>query len=364
MLCERIARALLDHEAIVEGGVDVGLGDRNPVDQAPPVLLGREDRGAAAVRYARSDHDGVPGPEPVGVREPLRADHLVQHEEGEADRFQHVAAPEPLRIVLGMRVLEGEAKGRLRVEAGLLAGADRGGEVGRIAGGIRLRALAADQVDGILRQVVSPGAGALVGIGDGAAALQSPFAGSADGAVDAARARGSARHDARLFGAEGERHLDHHRDVVGSAAVAEREELVAEDQFVDRVARLQRHAGAIKTAVAAGGGRVDQGPRVVVDRDRAQLLGGRRQGIGRLRRGRRLDPRDAEAGGQQIASARLVVGRAQHRLTPVLQGPRLVRRYRGHGDHDHRSDDGDRSHRPSCVRSHRRLPPKFCSRER
>ena len=79
-------------------------------------------------------------------------------------------------------------------------------------------ALAAHQVDGVVLQVVCAGAGALVGIGDGAAALEAPLARGRDRAVDAARAGRGRGDDAGVRRVEAVRHLHHHGDVRAAAA--------------------------------------------------------------------------------------------------------------------------------------------------
>ena len=60
-------------------------------------------------------------------------------------------------------------------------------------GGIGLRTV--DQRDLVGHEVVPAVAAALVGIRDGAAVLQAPFAGGADRTVDAARTRRGGRDD-------------------------------------------------------------------------------------------------------------------------------------------------------------------------
>src|SRR4026209_1202258 len=79
-----------------------------------------------------------------------------------------------------------------------LLGADACIEERILSGPPGARALAGDEVDGIAGEVVNADARALIRVGDGAAALQSPFAGSPDGAVNAARSGRSGGHDAGL----------------------------------------------------------------------------------------------------------------------------------------------------------------------
>src|SRR5262249_59738647 len=109
--------------------------------------------------------------------------------------------------------------GSEEIEGGGLRGVEIGGEVrvvGRRRGG---GALTADEVDGVVLQVVGAGAGALVGVDHGAAALEPPFAGGGDGAVDATRARRRRRDDAAVGHVERIRHLHHHGDAFAVVAL-------------------------------------------------------------------------------------------------------------------------------------------------
>ena len=99
-----------------------------------------------------------------------------------------------------------------------------------------------DQVDGVVLQVVRPGAGALVGVGDRAAVLEAPFAGGRDGAIDAARAGRWRGNDAAIGRVEAVRYLHHHGHMAATLVLLlEGEIFVARNKpFVDR--RIQRSA--------------------------------------------------------------------------------------------------------------------------
>src|SRR5262249_57096319 len=107
---------------------------------------------------------------------------VIEDRQGELDRAQHVLAPILLRVLLRMRMLEGEAVRCRSVEGAALGIADISREV-RVLRRRRVGALAADLVYGIVLQVVRARAGALVGIGNGTAVLEAPLAGGGDGAL-------------------------------------------------------------------------------------------------------------------------------------------------------------------------------------
>jgi hypothetical protein len=86
-----------------------------------------------------------------------------------------------------MRVLDREPVRALGQQRSTLGIGQRSGEVGRLAGRCGIGAHAVDQIDGIGGQIMHAGTCALVGVGDGTAHLQAPFAGGADRAIDAAR---------------------------------------------------------------------------------------------------------------------------------------------------------------------------------
>jgi hypothetical protein len=180
----------------------------------------------------------------------------------------------------------------------------------KLASSPAVGALAAQQVDGVVLQIVRAGAGALVGVGDGAAVLQPPFAGGGDRAVDPARARGGRGHDAGVQGIEVVRHLDH----AGDALAPVLGPLVG-DVFktcdlalVVRDGPVRLDVRPVERAVAAARRRVDQGAVVVVDREPAQLLHGRlgRVGDGGSRRGAKAGL--AEAGGQEVVVDAVIIG--------------------------------------------------------
>ena len=204
MVGHRRAGALPDHEVADPHGVHVGFGHRHPVDQplvrGPVLALGGADRRAASVRHARRDDDGVAlvdgGLLDLAVLVFL-TELLVEQEERELDRLQHVRAPVPLRVALRVRVLESEPVGSGRVERSKLAGAEPRSKDRKVSRRRRRCDDARDQVDRVVLQIVRACARALVRVGDRAAVLESPFARGGDRAVDAARARRRRSHDAR-----------------------------------------------------------------------------------------------------------------------------------------------------------------------
>src|SRR5262245_66126900 len=108
-----------------------------------------------------------------------------------------------------MRMLESKAVWRGVVEGRALDFRDRSNEIssGREA---CAGALSADQVDCIVLQIVSAGAGTLVGIDYRAPTLESPFACGGDRAVDTARARRGCCDDTTVTRVEAVGHLHHH----------------------------------------------------------------------------------------------------------------------------------------------------------
>ena len=180
--------AALDAEIAAGGDLDVGLAHCHAVDQPGSVLLGRGQGRTCAVAHAAGNHQRVGWLDELGapaVGQPV-AKAIVQHPEGELDGLQRVRAPILLGVLLGMRVLDGEPVGRGGVESGALGSAQPCAEVGGRAQRGRVAAPAVDGDRGVGLQVVHAGAGALVGVGHGTAALQPPFAGRADSAVHAA----------------------------------------------------------------------------------------------------------------------------------------------------------------------------------
>src|SRR5215472_2087618 len=75
----------------------------------------------------------------------------------------------------------------------------------------RIGAFASNQVDRVVLQVVSAGAGALISISHSATMLESPLAGGGDRAVDSTRAGGGGCHNTTVRRAETVGHLHHHR---------------------------------------------------------------------------------------------------------------------------------------------------------
>jgi hypothetical protein len=122
---KRLIVALLNRELRGESRIDVGLVDRDPVDQMFVVLLHGTQRRAAAIRHAGGDHDGVA----LVDFDALARKLLVQHLECEPDRAQHIFAPVLFRILLRVSVLEGESIGGCGIECRPFAVRDRRREV-------------------------------------------------------------------------------------------------------------------------------------------------------------------------------------------------------------------------------------------
>ena len=142
-----------------------------------------------------------------------------------------------------------------------------------LAGGHPARAHAVLQVDAVVLEHIQARAGTLVRIRHGAALLQAPFAGTADGAVDAARAAGRARDDAGMLGVEAGRHLHHQGDILLARAIigigdvfAARHQALARAHVSGRI-----HVRSVQGAIAAVGGNVEHGAVVGVDRIAAQF---------------------------------------------------------------------------------------------
>src|SRR5262249_10857043 len=181
---QRCPASLHDGKPGVELWIDVGLPDSDAIDEVIVVLLDGADRRTAAVGHARGDHDGIAFVD----LDVTTTELVIEDREGELDRAQHVLAPILLRVLLRMRMLEGEAVRCRSVEGGALGIADISREVRVLRRRRRVGALAADLVYGIVLQVVRARAGALVGIGNGTAELEAPLPGGGDGAIHTARA--------------------------------------------------------------------------------------------------------------------------------------------------------------------------------
>ncbi|GAA0807917.1 hypothetical protein GCM10009078_48510 [Cupriavidus gilardii] len=288
--------------------VQVRLADRDAVDQALHVGLGRSDRRAAAIGQARGDHQQLvlaDGAAALAVAHLAMA--VVDRPDAEFDRLQREQAPVLLGIALRMRVLEGEPMRRRGDEGGARVVVDRRGEMRLAAGGGAAGAGAVDQRDGVVGEILRRGAGALVGIGHRAAALQPPFAGR-DAAVDAARAGRRGGDQARPRGIEAGRDLHHHRDVLPAAAVVGVGQILDAGDLALAAGdiALRIDIGSVQRAVAARRADIDQRLVVAPDRIAAQLGAGRRVGIGRQRRGAGQSVL-AEPGGQQIVGVAVVV---------------------------------------------------------
>src|SRR5690606_36302985 len=135
-----------------------------------------------------------------------------------------------------------------------------GGEVRGVAGAVGVGALAAYQIHGVGLQVVHAHAGALVGVGDGAAALEAPLARGRDRPVDAARAGGGGGDDAGVGRVERGRYVHHQGDVLlAGAVVGVGEVLVPGDSaFAQGVVAVEVDVRAVEHAVAAAGRHVDR----------------------------------------------------------------------------------------------------------
>ena len=204
-------------------------------------------------------------------------------------------------------MLERQPVRRGRVEGSQLAAGERRSKVRVRPGGAARGARAVLQGDGVRSQVVRAGAGALVGISNGALALQAPFA-SGNRAINAARARRGGSDDAGVVDVEAVRNLHEQHDVLLPCAVV----------GVSHVFGAGDHAGAlrdvaagidvraIERAVAALGRRVDQRSVVGVDRQAAQLGCRGRRGVGDGRRGGRSQAACAQASGQQVVGYAVV----------------------------------------------------------
>jgi hypothetical protein len=281
------------------GEGDVRLRHRDAVDQAAPVLLGRGERGIGAVGDARGDDEGVLGREGSALA-------AVEDVKRKIDGGQRIAAPVFFRVALRVGVLHRDAVGELAQVARALGVGERRGKERVVAGLLAQRALAGDPVHRVAGEVVEAGAGALVGVGHRAAALQAPLARSADRAVDAARARRAGGDDAGVLRIEPLGQLHHQRGAVEQGQV-----LVAGDlAFAQRVLAREVDVRAVEDAVAAGRAHVGERAVVGVDRAAAQLGQRRALGVAHGRRLRQAEPAFAQARGQQVVGA-AVVARVQ-----------------------------------------------------
>jgi hypothetical protein len=231
--------------------------------------------------------------------------------EGEPDGIEGVAAPVPFGVARRVGVLHRDPIREGGKIGGPLGRGQRGGE-GR-AGTSRVRVGAQPVLQGhrVRGQVVHMGAGALVGVGHRAAALEAPLPRSADRAVHAPGARRRGRDDARPVAIPRRRDLHHERDVApaaGSVSPGERQILRARDlALTEGVVAGHVDVGPEQRAVAAPRVDVDERGVVAEDREPAQLRGRRSGLVRRLRRGAaKAGP--AQAGGQQVV-ADAVVGR-------------------------------------------------------
>ena len=216
------------------------------------------------------------------------------------------AAPVLLRILLRVRVLERDAERVRGVERRELGRRQRGAEVGVRARGRRVAAHAVLQVHGVGRKIVRSHPRALVGVGDRASALQAPLASRADRTVNAARARGRRRHDARPALAERCGDLHHQRDVQLPAAVVRIGDVLGAGDlaFAQRVGAGQVDVRTVQRAEAPLGIHVEQGAIVVVDREPSQLRRRRRDRVREYGRRGGAEPRLAEPRGQQVVAHR------------------------------------------------------------
>ena len=166
-----------------------------------------------------------------------------------------------------------------------------------LAGGHPARAHAVLQIDAVVFKHIQARAGTLVRIRHGAALLQAPLAGAADGAIDAARAARRARDDAGTVRVEAGRHLHHQGDILLARAIigigdvfAARHQALARAHVSGRI-----HVRSVQGAIAAVGGNVEHGAVVGVDRIAAQFERRRLLRI-RIRGCGARQPRLAQAG--------------------------------------------------------------------
>ena len=311
-------RRIHHHAALAHGvrvrwlGLDLRLAGGHPADQSLGILFRRQQGRAGAVGNARRYRDGVLRRQAHDVRTAVAGQYavaLVQHVIRHLDGLQGDLAPVLLRILLRVRVLEGNAV-RVGASPGQPVGVAQVRREERVlAGGHPARAHAVLQVDAVVLEHVQARTGTLVRIRDGAALFQAPFAGTADGAVDSARAARRARDDAGAVRVEAGRHLHHQGDVLLARAIVR-----IGDVFAARHQALPRadiagciHVGAVQGAIAAVGGDVEHGAVIGVDGVAAQL--GRRRLLSIRIRGRGArQPRLAQAGRQQVIALAVVVG--------------------------------------------------------
>ena len=286
--------------ALARGHLGHGFGGHHAVDQAVRIQLGRAQHGRAAVGGRARQHQRVVLAEGHGVLRGAIAG--IEHVQRIAGRGQRVVAPVLFRVLLGMRVLDGNAVGKRRVVGGARRIGQPCGKEGQAAG-IRARGARAVQlVDGVVAQVVQAHALARVGQRHGAALLQAPLARRADGAIHAARARGRAQHDAGPVAVKAVRHLHGHHGLLAARAVVQHGQVLApgDQPFARSHLPVCRDVGAVQRAVAAARRGVQDAPVVGVQRIAPQL---RRRGIGRVRvqgRGCGAQARLAQAARQQV----------------------------------------------------------------
>ncbi len=205
-------------------------------------------------------------------------------------------------------MLERQAVRRQRIERGQAGVGERGGKLRIGAGRGAAGARAVDQRNGVGVQVVRRSAGALVRVGDGAAALERPLAGG-DRPIDAARAGRCGGDQARLGHIEAVGNLHQHGHVLLAAAIVGEGQVLAPGDLAlpRRDVALRVHIGAVQRAVATACRGIHQRAVVGVDGVPAQL--GRR-GRGRVQRQRLGGGAQAvlaEAGGEQVVGVAVVV---------------------------------------------------------
>src|SRR5262249_53798033 len=219
----------------------VGFADREAVDDVFLVLLHGAHRGYSAIRDARGDHDGVR----FGDLHATGGELLVEHRKRELDRPKYVVAPRFFRIEFRVRVLEGKSIRGRSIEGGTVTVGQTRREIRVIARGGGIGALAADQIHGVVLQVIVAGAGALGGIGDGEAVLETPLTGRRNGTIDTARAGRRCGNDATVRRIKSVRYLHHHGDVGAPiAGFLEDEVFVARNEpFAAGDGAVRRHVG-------------------------------------------------------------------------------------------------------------------------
>ena len=219
--CQRVGAAP-DAQPGIGHQLDLRLCHRDAADQALGILLGGSERCTCAIGHAGRNHDGVDRAQVTQARDTVAGYGtvpFVQYKVGKLNRLQRPLAPVFFRVLLRVRVLDGKAVGRGRVEGGQLRAGHVGREDRRLACHCGVCTHAVLNADGVVLQVMDTVASALVGVSHGAAVFQAPFPRRADGTIHTTGAAGRCRDDASIGRVERGWYLDHHGDVLGAAAI-------------------------------------------------------------------------------------------------------------------------------------------------